>query len=156
MNRFESLENEALAENIELLENYHFKSNRIKGLYCNNTIALSKDIKTQQEKACILSEELGHHHTSYGNIIHQSTVDSRKQEHRARMWAYNYCLGLQEIIQAFKHGCNSVSEAAEYLDVTEQFFLDAIESYKNKFGLHTTVDKYLIYFEPLGVLELYK
>ena len=48
---------------------YHFTSDNIKGLYCDGTIALSRNIRTTSERACILAEELGHYHTSSGNII---------------------------------------------------------------------------------------
>jgi len=43
---------------------------------------------------------------------------------------------------------------AEYLDVDEQFLADALERYSLKYGKYITVDNYIIYFDPLGVLEL--
>ena len=51
---------------------YPFETDRIKGLYCDGTIAISTDMKTDAEKACVLAEELGHHYTTYGNILDQS------------------------------------------------------------------------------------
>ena len=57
MNKLEELLQEAEDENVTVID-YHFESNRIKGLYYNGTIALKDDIKTTVEKACILSEEL--------------------------------------------------------------------------------------------------
>lgn len=57
----------------------------LKGLYYNGTIGIDKNIETDKEKACVLAEELGHYHTSSGNILDQGDVFNRKQELRARM-----------------------------------------------------------------------
>ncbi len=123
---------------------------RIKG----NRIAIKSDM-TNTEKGCILAEELGHYHTTYGNIICQSSVSDQKQEIRARAWAYNKMIGITGIIEAYKHGCRSMYETADFLDVTELFLSEALQYYKNKYGTYTTLDKFVIYFEPsLGVLEL--
>lgn len=122
---------------------------RIKG----NHIAIRKGM-TETEKACVLAEELGHYYTTTGNILDQSITENRKQEHRARVWAYRNALGLSDLIEAYKHGCRNRYELAERLNVTETFLLGAIEDYKAQYGLCAKVDNYLIYFEPLGVLEL--
>mgnify|MGYP003379396717 FL=1 len=112
-------------------------------------------IETSAEKSCILAEELGHHYTTVGNILDQSSVSNRKQELRARMWAYNKLIGLIGIIKSYEHGCQSYHEMAEYLDVTEEFLRDALEKYRQKYGVCTTVDNYIIYFEPgLGVVKM--
>ena len=64
---------------------------RIKG----NRIAIKKDLPTQREKACVLAEELGHFFTSSGNILDTSDISNRKQEARARLWAFNRQVGLR-------------------------------------------------------------
>lgn len=103
----------------------------------------------------MLAEELGHHHTTVGNMLDQSDTGNQKQELRARIWAYNKLIGLNGIINAYRHGCCSLYDAANYLDVTEEFLSEALEYYKNKYGICTTIDNYVIYFEPsLGVFEL--
>jgi len=155
MNKFEKLQNEAASENIYIEENYLFDSSRIKGLYCDNAIAICKDIPTFTEKSCVLAEELGHYHTSVGDILDMSDSNSRKQERQARLWAYNKLIGLQGLIKAHKHGCQSTYEAAEHLDVTEEFLCEAIKCYKEKYGVYVILDNYIIYFEPsIGVLEM--
>ena len=124
---------------------------RIKG----NRIAIRRDIPTQAGKACILAEELGHYYTTSGDILDQSNVMNRKQELRARMWAYDKMIGLNGLVDAYKAGCQNISEAAEYLDVEEHFFANAVEAYKHKYGTFTNIDNYIIYFEPsLIVAEL--
>lgn len=153
MNTYECLENEACADGIDVIP-YDFKSENLKGLYCNNVIGISRNLETNAEKACILAEELGHHHTSVGNIIDQSSVSNRKQELHARLWAYNNHLGLIGIVKAYRHGCHNLHESAEYLEVTEEFFHNAIIQYRNKYGTCVELDNYIIFFEPyLAVLE---
>lgn len=154
MNKLEELHQEAKDENVNVID-YHFKSNRIKGLYCDGTIALKDNIETTNEKACVLSEELGHHYTTVGNILDMNVTANRKQEQHARAWAYNKMVGLMGIVKSYEHGCNSLHETADYLNVTEEFLNEALTYYRNKHGIYTTVDNYIIYFEPsLGVGKL--
>ncbi len=147
MDSFEILNQEAKENGIHVIP-YSFKSERIKGLYCDRTIAINDSINTTAEKACILAEELGHYHTSSGNIISQSTIENRKQEHRARLWAYNRQITLTKLIDAYKHGCQSLYEIAEYLGVTIAFLNEAIDCYRQKYGVSITVNGYNIIFIP--------
>lgn len=125
---------------------------RIKG----NRIAIRKGL-TETEKKCVLAEELGHHYTTSGDILEESTVSDRKQEQQARTWAYNKLIGLMGIVDSYKAGCHNAHEMAEYLNVTEEFLTEALERYRNKYGPYTTIDNYVIFFEPnLGVLEIQK
>lgn len=124
------------------------------GRIYKNRIAIHKGLNTNIEKACVLAEELGHHYTTTGNILDQNIITNRKQEHRARVWAYRRAFGLTELISAYKYGCRNRYEIADYLNVTESFLVDAIDHYKAKHGLYAKVDSYLVYFEPLGVMEL--
>ncbi|MCU6762266.1 Uncharacterised protein [uncultured Roseburia sp.] len=144
---YEKLLSEADDHCISVDENIPFQSN-LKGLYISGNIALSNRLETTSERSCILAEELGHHYTSTGNILDQSVTENRKQEYRARLWAYNKLIGLTGIITAYEHCCRSFHEMADYLNVTEKFLLDTINCYKNKYGLYTIVDNYIIYFEP--------
>lgn len=123
---------------------------RIKG----NRIAINKSL-TEKEKKCIMAEELGHYYTAFGDILDQSSTPNRKQESRGRIMAYNKLIGLTGIIDSYNNHCQSLAESAEYLDVTEEFLLEALQYYKGKYGTCVTIDNYVIYFEPsLGVLEL--
>lgn len=133
-------------ENIIVIEK-QFKS-KAKGLCKGNKIGISADIDTSTEKACVLAEELGHHYTTVGNIIDMTNAQNRKQERQARLWAYNKQIGLRGIIRAFNHGCSNPHEIAEYLEVTEEFLHEAINCYREKYGVYTTVENYIIYFIP--------
>ena len=154
MNRLEELEEEAFRQGVTVLE-YRFDSDRIKGLYCDGVVALNKHL-TPTEKTCVLAEEIAHHELNVGDIIDQKSVANRKQEHRARMKAYDRLIGLSGIVSAHKAGCRNAYETAEYLDVDEAFLTEALDAYRAKYGERTVFDKYIIYFEPqLGILELF-
>jgi hypothetical protein len=143
----ECLEDEACGDGVDIVE-CDFKSPRIKGLYCNGSIGISSSIKTSEEKSCIIAEELGHHHTSVGNIIDMSDTQNRKQERQARLWGYNRLIGLRGLIDAFEHGCQGRTETAEYLEVTEEYLQDCVDCYQEKYGIGTRVDNYYIMFIP--------
>lgn len=153
MNKFEKLCQTASDIDVDIVD-YPFTSDRFKGLYCDGTIALNQDICADSEKACILAEELGHHFTTVGNITDQKETENRKQERRARIWAYHKLLSLDDLIDSYKFGCRNKFEIAEHLNVTEDFLVDCLEYYKEKYGLYVRQDNYLIYFEPLGILEM--
>lgn len=122
---------------------------RIKG----TRIAIKEDL-SGTEKACVLAEELGHHYTSYGNILDQTDTENRKQERRARLWAYRKMFDLIDLVSAYKHGCQNLYEVADYLGVTEEFLAEALCTYKEKYGVYAKIDRYAVHFEPLGVLEI--
>lgn len=112
-------------------------------------IALNRRrLSTTKEKICTLAEERGHYYTSVGDIIDLSVDENRKQELKARLWAYNTKIGLRGLVAAFEHGCQSQEEIADYLNVTEKFLVDAIECYREKYGIYAIVDNYMIRFIP--------
>ena len=124
------------------------------GLLINKRIAIRKNLSTHTEKACVLAEELGHYYTTSGNILNQNEVTNRKQELRARLWAYNHQIGLIGIIRAYEHGCRNASEMAEYLNVTEEFLQDALNCYRSKHGICVEFDNYIVFFIPaLAVMK---
>lgn len=151
MNIYENLCQEADADGITV-KDYPFESDRIKGLYCDGTIGINKNIDTTAEKTCVLAEELGHYHTTVGNIIEQQTIEDIKQERKARKWAYDKLIGLTGLIRAFEHGCHGKYEIAEYLNVTEEFLQEAVDYYQVKYGRFATVDHYIIRFIPYLVI----
>ena len=121
-----------------------YNNGRIKG----SRVAIRQDLSTSIEKACVLAEELGHHYTTYGNILDQSDASNRKQELRARAWAYNKQIGLLGLIRAYEHGCRNRFEIAEYLEVTEEVLEECLIFYRNKYGVCANIDNYVVYFIP--------
>lgn len=148
--KYDILLNDANTEGLSIKERpFRTYDGRIKG----NNIYIRKDMNTV-EKTCVLAEELGHHHTSVGDIIDMTDIQNRKQERQARLWGYNKLIGLTGIIKAFQSGCQSRHEMAELLDVTEEYLQECIDCYRDKYGVCTEVDNYIIYFIPrLAVME---
>lgn len=148
--KYDVLLNDANTEGLSVKERpFHTYDGRIKG----KNIYLRKDMTTI-EKTCVLAEELGHYHTTVGNIMDMSNPQNRKQERQARMWGYNKLIGLTGIIQAFRAGCHSRHETAEYLGVTEEFLQECIDCYTEKYGEYAKIDNYIIFFIPnLAVME---
>ena len=106
--------------NVPVVEMNLSQVDGLKGLYYNGRIAIKENM-SEAEKACVLAEELGHHYTTVGNILDQSSVSNRKQELRARMWYFNIIIGLMVIIRCFEYGCRTLCVMAEHLEVTEEF-----------------------------------
>lgn len=124
------------------------------GRIYKNRIAISNGLRTTTEKACVLSEELGHHYTSVGNILNQDDVWSRKQERQARINGYQRLITLINLISAFEYGCRNRYEVAEYIGVTEECLQGYIDSCREKYGVMTQLDDYTIYFIPnLAVMK---
>ena len=144
----EADENGLITKEKDLLAN----KGRIKG----DRIAIKRDIPTLAEKSCVLAEELGHYYTTTGCILDQNSSENRKQELKARMWAYDKQIGLSGIIDAFENKCETLHDMAEYLDVTEEFLIETLEAYTSKYGLSMKVGNYTIYFEPLQVFKIKK
>lgn len=153
MTKYEYLLHEAKNNGVSVDEDYHFNGS-LSGLYIDGNIALSDRLETTQERTCVLAEELGHHHTSVGDIIDMSNSGNRKQERQARLWGYNKLIGLTGIIKAFQAGCQNRHEIAERLEVTEEYLQECIDCYRNKYGEYVEVDNYMICFIPnLAVME---
>lgn len=149
---YEKLLNEALQHNIDIYEEP--MKPRIKGLYANNVIWINKDIDTSIEKACVLAEEIGHHHTSVGDILDQSIVHNVKQEKQARKWACNHLITPEKLVLTFKEGCRSKYEVADMLEVTEAFLEEALTFYREKHGNEVKIDdNHTLFLDPLAVYK---
>ena len=154
MNKLEKLEQEAFEDKVKV-HDYYLGEESLKGIYIDGNVAINTSVNNSTEKACILAEELGHHYTSVGNILDMENFSNRKQERQARFWGYNKLIGLTGIIQAFEAGCQSTHEAAEYLEVTEEYLLEAVKCYQDKYGTCKEIDNYIIYFIPnLAVIKM--
>lgn len=153
MNKYEELLNEAVDTGVSVDEDFPFIGNT-SGLYIDGNIALSAKLDTSVEKACVLAEELGHHHTSVGNITELDNHWNRKQERQARVDGYKRLITLVNLIGAFEYGCRNRYEAAEYIGVTEECLQGYIDSCREKYGVMTQLDDYTIYFIPnLAVMK---
>ena len=144
---YEDLLNEYTGDDLVIKEKPLQSSN---GRIYNNRIAIRHDMPTV-DKTCTLAEELGHFYTSSGDILDMENISNRKQEHRARMWAYDKLLPLQLFILAFKHGCRSIHETAEFLEVSEEFLIECVGAYYSKYGTYLEFNGYLLMFSETGL-----
>jgi Zn-dependent peptidase ImmA (M78 family) len=117
------------------------------GRIINNFVLIDSKLN-QTQKACVLAEELGHYHTTVGNILDQTSVENIKQERKARIWAYEKQITMQGLVNCFEERCRNEYEMAESLGVTEEFLKDALTYYRQKYGVCTTYRHYTIFFEP--------
>lgn len=147
MTKYEELLDEAYQEGLYVIERASFNSHA-KGLINGDVIGLSKDIKTDAERGGILAEELGHYYTTSGNILDTSNVMNRKQELRARVWGYQRIITMDKLISAYYKGCRNAYELSKELEVTEDFFLEALQVFKQKYSPYIQYKDYLIRFEP--------
>ena len=157
LNNLEKLEQDAHDSNVHVY-NYYLGEDNFHGIYIDGNIALNTCLNTTTEKACVLAEELGHHETSSGNILDQSSTANRKQEYKARIWAYREMISPDDLFSAFQYGCRNRYEIAEYIGVTEEFLEDALNYFKTQYpdGYSSGLNQYLIRFIPnLQVLALF-
>ncbi|WP_163853733.1 ImmA/IrrE family metallo-endopeptidase [Paenibacillus elgii] len=122
----------------------------------HRNIFIDSDRIVPKPQSEIISEELGHFHTSSGNILDLTEIRNRKQELRVRQWAYCKLIPLSRIVDGHKAHVKGRHEIADYLGVTEEFLQAAIDRYRDQYGLCTILDgRYIIYFDPLGVAEMF-
>lgn len=137
-------------ENIELLEvDMH---GRNKGFYIDRTILLDRKM-CRIDKRCKLAEELGHHFMTVGDITDQTKVENRKQERIARKWGYDELVPIHRLVEAINYPCQTKTELAEYMDVPEDYLLEALNYYKQKYGQFCYFNDYCIWFEPLRIMK---
>ena len=153
MNNYEKLLEKADEMGLSVKE---VQMTKYDGLIRGRKIGIRKSIKTYAQKADTLAEEIAHYRYTVGNILDQSISENRKQENIARFHAYNERIGLIGIIKAYEAHCRNRYEMAEFLDVSEPFLAEALECYKNKYGLYKAIDNYVVYFEPyLAIAKIY-
>ena len=147
MQTYDRLLDEAHELGLTVIENYPFESPRIRGLCCNDTIALSAQIDTEAERSVILGEELIHATHSAGDIL-----DDPRMERKARERNFDRFVGLSGLVRAFLAGCREAWEFAEFLSVPEEFLVAAMKNYRERYGTMVTANTeygvYALTFEP--------
>lgn len=134
---------------IRIIDSYDFPVKNVKGICSDDDIIMNMpSIKNKAEYNCVLAEELGHYHTTHGNILDQSKLVNIKKEIVARRWAYRDLLPLEVFIDAFEKRRLSKYELLEDLEVTEEFLEDSIGYYRQKYGAGINIRNYCIMFEP--------
>ena len=147
MQTYDRLLDEANELGLTVIEHYPFESPRIRGLCCNDTIALSAQIDTEAERLVVLGEELIHATHSAGDIL-----DDPRMERRARERNFDRLVGLSGLVRAFLAGCRETWEFAEFLGIPEDFFDAAMKNYRERYGTMVTANTehgvFALTFEP--------
>lgn len=125
---------------------------KFEGFYDNGVILIDKNL-SETRKAEVLYEELAHHKLTYGNILDQSKWINRKFENYARRHGYEAALPLRIIVEAHHYGVSNLYELAEYVQLSEEYIVEILKHYKNKYGIGTHYGEYLITFDPLRVFK---
>ena len=123
------------------------------GRIIDRDIYLRRDATTVKKKDT-LCEEVSHGLLTVGNILDQDDVMNRKQERRARLLAYGIQMILPGLIEAKAAGCANAYEIADYLNVSEDTLREALETYRQIYGIAVRYEDYIIRFEP--ALEVYR
>ncbi|MBC2966021.1 uncharacterized protein DUF955 [Staphylococcus epidermidis] len=122
------------------------------GLWLNDLILINSNL-SETRKAEVLFEELAHHKLTYGNILDQSKWINRKFENYARRHGYEAALPIRIIVEAHHYGVSNLYELAQYVQLSEEYIVEILKHYKNKYGIGTHYGEYLITFDPLRVFK---
>ncbi|WP_312727558.1 toxin [Enterococcus sp.] len=126
-----------------------------KGLLDDNIVYLNPN-QTYLELPGTIGEELGHHLTTVGDITAQATRSDKRQERRARDIGAILVVSPYDIIECYEHGCKTVAESAEYLQITVETLKTAIAYYSRKFNGIKTENNYTLLFQPNGTVAVLK
>ncbi|MDM5722871.1 toxin, partial [Staphylococcus aureus] len=99
------------------------------GVWLGDLILIKRGL-SDREKAGILFEELAHNKLTYGDIADYSNFNNRKFENYARRHGFISAVPLREIVEAYNYGVRNLYELSEYLQLSEEYILEAIEQYK--------------------------
>ena len=146
MNNYEKLMIECEKLGAKVIE-LDFGTSKPCGICKGNNIYINRNCNTN-EKYCVLNEELGHFLTTYGNILDKKILTNRKQELFARRWGYEHSVSIIGIINAFEYGALTLYDIADFLGVTEEYLIECLEHYKQKYGDSYKIDNYIIEFIP--------
>lgn len=124
MNKYEAL----IAEYEDEVTAEDYDTQGSDGFYCDSYVLIKKKMLTCR-KTCVFAEELGHHFTSAGDILDLDDINSLKQEHKARVWAYHKLLPIENVYAAAMQGYTESWQMAEYFDLDEEFVMDALKHY---------------------------
>lgn len=132
----------------------HLMPKGLSGLYTNRNIRLNAK-NDYYKNVSVLAEEIGHYHTSYGDITDYSNLDNMRQELRARRFGIKLILPLEKLIECYEAGLwGDIYAMCLHLEIDRSYFKEAVEDYKKQFGHYVKYDGYLIEFEPLNIKRL--
>lgn len=133
MNIFEELCDEVFCEHIEL-HRIDIPVEGMSAVYIRSAgkeRIFMRDDGTENENACWLAEELGHHYTGPSRVLHYNAADDWRAEAKARRWAHARIL-TPDAIRTAARNTDDIYEIADALCVTVDFLMEAISDYITK------------------------
>lgn len=94
------------------------------GIFINH-----KEIENSDEEFIVITHEYGHCLTGSTHPPHSSLDIIAKHEYRADRKSVLDFLPVERIKTAINHGCRTIYEFSEYLDMPEQFVFKAFQHY---------------------------
>lgn len=125
----------------------------LSGLYFDNTIRINKNL-IAYEKTGVLAEEVGHHETTYGDILDLRDIRKKKLEVVARRWGYEKILSLDTLVECYEAGHRTLTDVCVYLEVTGPYLKQALDSYEEKYGVVKIRGEYEITFDPFNIRKI--
>ena len=119
----------------------------IRDIYINHN-------RSSREQYEILQEELAHYDYTVGDISSYSSEADKKQEALARSKAMERTVTLKGLIHCYFSHAWSLEEVADYFGVTEKYVQQAIQNYRNKYGLVFCYNGY--YFDLRKAINISK
>ncbi|MGJ8729321.1 ImmA/IrrE family metallo-endopeptidase [Listeria aquatica] len=138
--------------------NVHYLDDMPRGLAAfikHGTIFIKKGLP-QKEERCYLEEEIQHYYYTAGNIVKQEKISDVKQEILARRKAHLVLIPFNLLIECYDLGLRTYYEVANYLNVTEKFLYEAVEHFKQKYGLMYYDKNTDCYFDFGSTIQIYK
>lgn len=141
---------------------------QLEGLYVNikdvgPAIFLLNRLKQDKHKHIeILGEELGHHFTSVGDSISNTTtyrdrLNVYRCEKKATDWSADCIVSNKELAKALENGCNSFYEISEFLSIKESIIRDKFEYLARKSSTgYVQLGSYKVILTNLPNIYLYK
>ncbi|HAA4891990.1 TPA_asm: hypothetical protein GEV19_03015 [Listeria monocytogenes] len=102
----------------------------------------------------VLIEEVMHWKYTVGDITDQEIMENIKQEKFARRKSYEYLVPFDTLLHCYDKGLKNYYEVADHLDIEEEILIEAIDNYREKYGLMFNAGDYIINFG--SSIEIYR
>ncbi|MBF2440384.1 hypothetical protein [Listeria seeligeri] len=101
---------------------------------------------TESQLKCTIVEEVMHWQYTAGDIVDLHSISDIKQEKFARRKAHEYLLSIETLALCYDLGYRSYYDVACFLNITESFLVEAVENYREKYGLMHHTGNFIINF----------
>lgn len=128
---------------------------KYKGIIDDDTVYLNPR-QTKTQLASTVAEEIGHYLTSAGNILDQDSPETKKQERKARDVGATLVVTPENILRCYENGYETIEGCADFLGITKETFMNAINYYRRKDGAIMTKNKDVIVFNIDNTIKVYK